>query len=90
MAGSKSPSATTFPISTLGWTVKKGNQAFHFGDGLAQSLAAYHDHHGKADWAGLIRVTQSGVVQADVNGDGKVDFQIVVHGDHLTKGDFIL
>ena len=71
-------------------TTKKGNQAFHFGDGLSQSFAAYHHHHSKAAWAGLLRVTKHGVVQADFNGDGKADFQITVHGDHLTKGDFIL
>jgi Ca2+-binding RTX toxin-like protein len=71
-------------------TTKTGNQAFHFGDALSQSFAGYHNHHGKAGWAGLIRVTQNGVVQADVNGDGKADFQIAVHGGHLVKGDFNL
>jgi hypothetical protein len=28
--------------------------------------------------------------QADVNGDGKVDFEIFVNVDSLSKGDFVL
>jgi Ca2+-binding RTX toxin-like protein len=70
---------------------KSGNQAFHFvdGDDLSQSFAAYHRGHGKAQWYGVIRVTADNIVQADINGDGKADFEIAVHGDHLTKADFI-
>jgi Ca2+-binding RTX toxin-like protein len=71
---------------------KSGNQAFHFvdGDDLSQSFAAYHRAHGKAQWYGVIRVTADNIVQADINGDGKADFEIAVHGDHLTKADFIV
>jgi len=38
----------------------------------------------------MIRVTADGIVQADINGDGKADFEIAVHGDHLVKGDFVV
>ena len=71
---------------------KSGNQAFHFADGddLSQSFAAYHHGHSKAQWYGVIRVTADNIVQADINGDGKADFEIEVHGDHLTKADFIV
>lgn len=71
---------------------KSGNQAFHFvdGDDLAQTFAAYHRSHGKAAWSGVIRVTADNIVQADINGDGKADFEIRVQGDHLTKADFIV
>jgi Ca2+-binding RTX toxin-like protein len=71
---------------------KSGNQAFHFvdGDELSQSFAAYHRSHGKAQWYGVIRVTADNIVQADINGDGKADFEIAVQGDHLTKADFIV
>ncbi|HLC09464.1 MAG TPA: RTX toxin, partial [Methyloceanibacter sp.] len=70
---------------------KAGNQAFHFvdGDDLSQSFAAYHRSHAKGAWAGVIRVTADNIVQADINGDGKADFEIAVQGDHLTKADFI-
>jgi len=61
---------------------KSGNQAFHF--------AAYHRGHSKAQWYGVIRVTADNIVQVDINGDGKADFEIAVHGDHLTKADFIV
>ena len=73
-------------------STKSGNQDFHFvdGDDLSQSFAAYHRSHGKALWAGMIRVTADGIVQADINGDGKADFEIAVHGDHLVKGDFVV
>jgi Ca2+-binding RTX toxin-like protein len=71
-------------------TRRAGNQDFHFVDGnLKQSFAAYHKHHAEGQWAGALRVTAHNLVQADVNGDGKADFEIVVHGDHLTKADFI-
>ena len=55
---------------------KSGNQTFHFvdGDDLTQSFAAYHRAHGKGAWAGVIRVTADNIVQADINGDGKVEF----------------
>jgi Ca2+-binding RTX toxin-like protein len=71
---------------------KSGNQAFHFvdGDALTQTFAAYHRAHGKAQWYGVIRVTSDNIVQADINGDGKADFEIAVQGDHLTKADFIV
>jgi Ca2+-binding RTX toxin-like protein len=70
---------------------RAGDQDFHFVDGdLKQSFAAYHNHHAKGDWAGALRVSAQNVVQGDVNGDGKADFEIVVHGDHLTKADFIV
>jgi Ca2+-binding RTX toxin-like protein len=70
---------------------KAGNQDFHFvdGDDLSQSFAAYHRSHAKGAWAGVIRVTADNIVQADINGDGKADFEIAVQGDHLTKADFI-
>lgn len=72
-------------------TRRAGNQDFHFVDGnLTQSFAAYHNHHAKGQWAGALRVSGHNVVQGDVNGDGKPDFEIVVHGDHLTKPDFIV
>jgi hypothetical protein len=72
-------------------TRRAGDQDFHFVDGnLKQSFAAYHNHHAKGQWAGALRVSAHNVVQADVNGDGKADFEIIVHGDHLTKADFIV
>jgi Ca2+-binding RTX toxin-like protein len=70
---------------------RAGHQDFHFVDGnLTQSFASYHNHHAKGQWAGALRVSAHNLVQGDVNGDGKADFEIVVHGDHLTKADFIV
>jgi Ca2+-binding RTX toxin-like protein len=66
---------------------KKGphNQTFHF-------IGAHHFH----DRAGELQVKYNAVshiaiVQGDVNGDGKADFQIEVHSDSaLVKADFFL
>jgi hypothetical protein len=38
----------------------------------------------------VIRVTADNILQADINGDGKADFEIKVAGDHLTASDFLL
>jgi Ca2+-binding RTX toxin-like protein len=64
-------------------THHKGNQAFHF---IGQK--GFHDQDGEL----RIKVTSSGVVvQGDVNGDGRADFQIEVDSlSALSKGDFIL
>jgi Ca2+-binding RTX toxin-like protein len=67
------------------------NQAFHF-------IGAQHFHH-KAGELHFIVQNLGGdhdvVVEGDVNGDGKADFQIEVQNDidnltSLAKGDFIL
>jgi Ca2+-binding RTX toxin-like protein len=72
-------------------TKVSGLQHFHFVDGdLTQTFASYHKTHAKGQWAGVLRVTADGLVQGDVNADGKADFEIMVHGDHLTKADFLV
>jgi Ca2+-binding RTX toxin-like protein len=60
-----------------------GNQAFTFIG--ADSFAA----HGNV--AGLIRIEMTGLVQADVNGDGLADFEVMVLSSKpLEANDFIL
>ncbi|HEY8277857.1 MAG TPA: PQQ-dependent sugar dehydrogenase, partial [Methyloceanibacter sp.] len=59
-------------------THKGGNQAFKF-IGL----------HGFTHHAGELRVSRH-VLQGDVNGDGKADFEIHVNISHLKVGDFFL
>ena len=55
-----------------------GNQAFKF-------IGAHgFDHH-----AGEMRYAHH-VLQGDVNGDGKADFEIHVNASTLHAGDFIL
>jgi hypothetical protein len=62
---------------------KAGNQSFRFvgEDGFSRT-------------AGELRFFQQGgdtIVEADINGDGKVDFQIELEGlFNLTRGDFLL
>ncbi|MEZ5876216.1 MAG: matrixin, partial [Hyphomicrobiales bacterium] len=59
-----------------------GNQAFKW--------IGTHDFH---NVKGELRYIDKGatcIVQADVNGDGKADFEILVKVDALLKGDFIL
>jgi Ca2+-binding RTX toxin-like protein len=64
-----------------------GNQNFHF-------IGAHHFHHR----AGELHYKVSGdhlLVEGDVNGDGRADFQIEVHNltndlHGLAKGDFVL
>jgi Ca2+-binding RTX toxin-like protein len=59
-------------------TTASGNQAFKFiGTGAFSGIA------------GQLRCG-SGVVQGDVNGDGRADFEIKVNVGVLAKGDFIL
>jgi Ca2+-binding RTX toxin-like protein len=65
-------------------TKATGNQAFHF-------IGVQNFHHK----AGELHVTNPStnvfLVEGDVNGDGKADFQIEVHGiTTRVKGDFIL
>jgi hypothetical protein len=60
-----------------------GNQAFHF-------IGKQGFHHQKGE---LHFVKQVGflVVEGDINGDGRADFQIEVHGlGKLVAGDFVL
>ncbi len=59
-------------------THKGGNQAFKF-----------IGSHGFTDRAGELRVSRH-VVQGDVNGDGRADFEIHVNLSHLKVGDFFL
>ncbi|OYD82897.1 M10 family metallopeptidase C-terminal domain-containing protein [Azospirillum brasilense] len=60
-------------------TRQRGDQAFTFIDG-----AEFHRKAGELRWAG-------GMVQGDVNGDGRVDFQITLQGlDKLLGGNIIL
>jgi Ca2+-binding RTX toxin-like protein len=54
------------------------NNAFHF-----IGAAAFHHHDGELRCAG-------GVIQGDVNGDGKADFEIHVNAASLVTGDFVL
>lgn len=59
-----------------------GNQSFKWIGG--------NSFHKKA---GELRIKDLGskvMVEADLNGDGKADFQIAVHADMLSKADFIL
>jgi len=73
-------------IDLLGIDAKKGhgNQAFHW-------IGAHKFHHK----AGELQVKYNGstevaIVQGDVNGDGKADFQIEVHSTAaLGPADFI-
>jgi serralysin len=58
-----------------------GNQAFHF-----IGASGFHHQGGELRFAGH-------VLEGDVNGDGKADFQIFVNAAHLTAGpghDFLL
>jgi serralysin len=57
---------------------RHGNQAFHF-------IA----HHGFTHHAGELRLSGH-VLQGDVNGDGKADFEIHVNVSSLHTGDFVL
>jgi Ca2+-binding RTX toxin-like protein len=55
-----------------------GNQSFHF-----IGTQAFHDVKGELRCSG-------GIVQGDVNGDGKADFEIKVNLATLVSGDFFL
>jgi Ca2+-binding RTX toxin-like protein len=57
---------------------KHGNQAFHF---IGAHGFGHHD--------GELRYAHH-ILQGDVNGDGRADFEIQVNADHLVKGDFVL
>jgi Ca2+-binding RTX toxin-like protein len=59
-------------------TRMQGDQAFHF-------IGSHHfDRH-----AAELRYSNH-ILQGDVNGDGRVDFEIQINADHLVKGDFVL
>jgi Ca2+-binding RTX toxin-like protein len=64
-------------------TDRSGNNSFHFIGSNAFS-----------DTAGELRIRDSGshiIVQGDVNGDGRSDFEILVRNvDTLSRGDFVL
>ncbi|MEZ5828543.1 MAG: hypothetical protein R3D01_09310 [Hyphomicrobiales bacterium] len=72
-------------IDLRGIDAKKGisgNQKFKF--------IGTHDFH---DVKGELRCKELGsmvIVQGDVNGDGKADFEILVMAASLAKGDFVL
>ena len=55
-----------------------GNQAFKF-----IGSAGFHDRAGELRFA-------NGILSADVNGDGKTDFEIRVYGSHPSKYDLLL
>lgn len=60
-------------------TRQRGDQAFTF-----INSAEFHSKAGELRWAG-------GMVQGDVNGDGRADFQITLQGlDKLLGGNIIL
>jgi Ca2+-binding RTX toxin-like protein len=66
-----------------------GNQKFHWIGG-----AHFHDRQGELHF---VKINNPGtahdktIVEGDVNGDGRADFQIELTGlIHLTKGDFVL
>lgn len=57
---------------------KTGDQAFHF---IGSHRFGHHD--GELRYKGH-------VLSGDLNGDGRVDFEIHVNADSLVKGDFVL
>jgi Ca2+-binding RTX toxin-like protein len=60
-----------------------GNQAFHF-------IGAQSFHHAKGELR-YVKVGTSVIVQGDLNGDAKADFEILVqHHTSLAAGDFLL
>jgi serralysin len=59
-------------------THASGNQAFHF---IGTHAFAHHD--------GELRFANH-ILQGDVNGDGKADFEIHVNATSLVAGDFTL
>ena len=64
-------------------TKKAGDQAFHYIGDLA-----FTHHRGELH---EIQLANKTLVEGDINGDGKADFQIELTGHlHLVKGDFIL
>ena len=74
--------ATTIDLSTIDARIGGGNQAFHF-----IGTHAFTRH------AGELRFTDQGatcLVQGDVNGDGRADFDILVKAATLHQGDFVL
>lgn len=69
-------------LSTIDARIGGGNQAFHF-----IGTHAFTRH------AGELRFTDQGatcLVQGDVNGDGRADFDILVKAATLHQGDFVL
>ena len=60
-----------------------GNQAFHF-----IGKQGFHHHKGELHY---VKSGGNVIVQGDVNGDAKADFEILVqHHTSLAKGDFLL
>jgi Ca2+-binding RTX toxin-like protein len=77
--------ADTDLIDLAGIDAKKGGggNAFHF-----IGKQHFHDRAGELHY---LTKTGSLIVEGDVNGDGRADFQIEVHGvTTLTAGDFLL
>ena len=69
-------------LSTIDAKQGAGNQAFHF-----IGTHAFTQH------AGELRFSDQGatcLVQGDVNGDGRADFDILVKVGTLHQGDFVL
>ena len=64
-------------------THKGGDQAFQF-----IGAQAFHSH-GTTHVYGELRYSGH-ILQGDVNGDGKADFEIHINASSLAKGDFIL
>jgi serralysin len=61
----------------------RGIQAFHF-----IGSQAFHSH-GSTHVYGELRYANH-ILQGDVNGDGKADFEVHVNAASLATGDFVL
>jgi serralysin len=67
-----------------------GNNAFTF---IGKNDFTGDDPFKLRDGKGELRFNDNGAtctVQGDVNGDGKADFEILVHKSSLSAGDFLL